>query len=196
MSKLAAAKGMPPASGFAAALSGARVFIDVQFPGESGIRTKMRLLSRLENQTVDIETRAYLEAKSYALTVGSSLEYNAELATRSLAIACREFDDVSVPLASVDEWRANVDDQLIGYLWERYGDLRDQLDPIEAGLTEAEAAEIIDAIKKKDATLLRSYGLANLVRCLVTTDAHLVTSPTPKSGYGEGSPQEQAPTEK
>lgn len=189
-SKLAGVRGpSAPASKFAAALSGARVFEDVTLPGGSGLRCKMRVLTRTENQTVEIETRAHFAKLGLDLVVSSAAEYNAEFATRCLAIACRDLDDPLLPLATVDEWRDHADDGLIGWAWERYQNLRDLLDPVdsEAQLTELEAADLLDALKKKDVIRLRSFGLAKLCHWLLTTGGQPSTSTTPRSGSGPDS---------
>lgn len=147
----------------------------------------MRILSRKENQEADAEARAYMESLGVPLSVASSVEYQAEVGTRTIAVACRHFDSPAEPLATADEWREFVDDGLLNFMWEKYEALLAAQDPVASELTDEEVADLEDALKKKDATRLKFYGAGKLSLFLLTTDGQRSTSPTLKSGSGSPS---------
>ena len=134
----------------------------------------MRLLSRRENAQVRAECRqAMAELNLAGPVVEGFTEWHEELAVRTLAIAVRSPDNHDAPLALLADWLECDDDQ-INALWEKYQDLEAELDPLGPNgpaLSEADAAAIRDAAKKKALTLLMSYGSRKLALALITTAA-------------------------
>lgn len=158
---------------------GARVHIDVQIP-RTQVAAKMRLVSRSEELGIVAETREMLRQRKLPLdaaalaSLGMVNEWNCEIAARTLAIAVRDPEDTSRPLASLEEWRECDDDQ-IGALWEEYQDLRERIDPLKnyEQLSEQELAAMVSAAKKKppEIDLLMSYGSRKLALFAISTVA-------------------------
>lgn len=105
---------------------------------------------------------------------------------RVLAQAARDPTDKSKPWGTLEEW-SQFDTQLLENAWNTFGDVRERLG-LDVKLSASDRSMIIAAIKKKEATLLKSFGLTALVTCLVTTEFQLETSPPPKSSDGDSSP--------
>lgn len=162
------------ASALAEALGG-RQHVSVVVP-RTQVSGQMRLLGRGESSDVTFAARKHFQDRGVELTPSAMAtpgvmdEWNCEVAVRHLAIAVRDPADVSRPLASLEEWRQCDDDQ-IAALWQEYQDLRERLDPLAAlgELPEAEFTAIAQAVKKKDADLLRSYGCSKLAAYAITT---------------------------
>lgn len=157
-------------SAVAVELVGARVFVDVTVPRTS-IKGRLRVLTRGENKSIRIEARkatAHLGLQSPHLEI--TREWNEEIATRTVALAVRAADDVSRPLAPLEDWEECEDDQ-IGALYKLYEDHADQLDPLSVAvdLTEADVLEMREAAKKKQTLLLMSYGSSRLAAYAITT---------------------------
>lgn len=163
---------------------GAVVHEDVIIP-RTNIRGKMRLLRRTEA----------FEAKASAIAAMKGLpemtwrpggvayeDWNAAIAVRTLAIAVRNTADVTKPLDDVDAWGDLLDDEQIGALFDQYEDMRVRLDPLAHPivLTQTEVDQFEAAVKKKDADLLRSFGLRKLSSFTASLADRLATSPTPK----------------
>jgi hypothetical protein len=157
------------------AVLGARVFVDVTIP-RTALAGRMRLLSRGERRMVTAAARKELAAKGFPVDVnavvalGATDEWNAEIAIRTLAIAVRDPKNAGHVLGTLEDWQ-ELDDEQIGALWARYEDLRAELDPLadSATVTEADLGAIRDAAKKKELTLLMSYGSQKLARFAITT---------------------------
>jgi hypothetical protein len=157
-------------------LTGAREFVDFVVP-RTKIKGRLRLVERGEASAIVAEARRFFGAlglpndpRSLA-AAGLLTEWNSEIAVRHLAVAVRDPADVSKPLAPIDEWRA-CDDNQIAAAWQDYQDLDERLDPMQnelAKVSENEFTQIKDAVKKKDATLLRSFGLPKLLAYMLTT---------------------------
>lgn len=138
----------------------------------------MRLVRRHEALALLAEARAAFAEKKLpidpsALSAPGLLnEWQCEIAVRHLALAVRDPADTAKPLASLEEWR-DCDDDQIAALWQRYQDLREEIDPLAnlEQLTEAEFAAIRLAAKKKppEVDLLTSYGSRKLAAFVIST---------------------------
>lgn len=173
-------------SDFELSLRSARPMVEITIP-RTTLAARLRLLTRTESQQVDLATREYMKAGGVELSVSTGEEYLAEKATRVMAIAVRTDEAPHEPLAPLEQWRNELDDDQLGALWRRYEDLRQQYDPDPEELTDAEFEQIVEAGKKKDSDLLSSFGSRKLARCITTLVGQLPTSPTAKSSPG-GSP--------
>lgn len=161
----------PSPHGFAGTVMAARHHVDVTIP-RTKIAGKMRVLSKRERTEVRHEAREALkELGLVSLPLESHREWHEEIATRTLAVAVRSPNDISQPLASIEAWN-QCDEGQIDALWQRYKDLQDQLDPLENPSLSEEAMRMIqDAAKKKQMTLLMSFGSCVLASYVITTAA-------------------------
>lgn len=149
-------------------LAGVREHVDVNIPGTE-VSGKMRVLTRNESLAVKAEALELFRERKLVTEDGMVAavahdDWKCEIAVRHLAVAVRECDDLDVPLAPLEDWRELSDEQISGP-WDRYQDLRDRLDPLgndSSPLTEDELAVLRAASKKKDVTVLRSFGLHKL----------------------------------
>lgn len=158
-----------PAGELAVAAVGARVHVDVVIPGTT-VAGKMRLLSNKEELATRHEARQACAAVGLPWPASeTSLEFYSEFAVRSLAIAVRSPANLALALAPLDDWQ-ELSDRQVNTLWARYQDLEAELDPLaKAELTTADFASILDAAKKKDAALLRSFGSPKLAAFAITS---------------------------
>jgi hypothetical protein len=158
------------------ALAGVRLHVDVDVPGTEVVG-KMRVLTRSESLTVkaealDLFKERGLIAENGAVAHVARDDWNCELAARHLAVAVRQADDLDMPLAPLEDWRDELSDEQLSGPWDRYQDLRDRLDPLgdaSKPLTPEEIAIMRDASKKKDVTVLRSFGLHKLALFAITS---------------------------
>lgn len=95
------------------------------------------------------------------------LTYELARARLTLPRAVRDPDNHAIAFGTVEEWGA-IDNGVVEEAWSAYGDVRERLNPVEA-LTDREFATIRAALKKKDATILRSFGVARLAHFMLTT---------------------------
>ncbi|MCA9678836.1 MAG: hypothetical protein KC464_27655 [Myxococcales bacterium] len=177
----------PAATRLGAILAGAPILVDVEVE-RIGLKAKLRLLTRSEEEGVTLRVAAWL-AELAGQGVGHDLlqavaaaPVSSRHAVEMLAIAVRDPDDPARPFGALAEW-TELDDTVLGELWGSYQDLVDQYDPErrDARLTEAEAAEILDAAQKKNRTALVAFGAQKLSLWACTTADLLAASPTPKS---------------
>ncbi len=175
--RLRPTEALEPATGGLSDLMGARVHIQVTVPRTS-IAGSMRLVDRDEALAIKSLVRKVFQAAGLVtdagLIVGTAIDdWNAEIGVRHLAIAVRDPKDESKPLDSLEEWRRCDDDQIAG-LWNRYQDLREQIDPIGANedtlkLSEADLEMMRVASKKKEVEVLMSFGSRKLAIFVTTT---------------------------
>lgn len=159
----------PAAAGeFAAAVLAARQSVEVTVPGTE-IRGRMRLLTHGEEEEVRADARRACQRLGVpeGPLLESSRDFLENVAVRTLSIAVRQVDNLALALAPIGEWQACVSAQ-IADLWQQYQDLEAALDPVGTGLTAGEAALLVDAAKKKDEVLLRSYGSRRLASFALT----------------------------
>lgn len=156
-------------------LGGARVHCDVIVP-RTEVTGRMRLLSRAEIANVKASTREHFAGLKMpvdpALLMAAGLldEWNTEIAVRYLAVAVRDPNDESKPLAETEDWR-DLDDDQIAAVWRKYQDHEDRLDPMNpsVALTEEDRANIERLAKKGEASLLMPYGSLRLATYLTTS---------------------------
>lgn len=151
-------------------LLGARLHVDVTIP-RTTIAGAMRLVDRTESLAIKAATRKVFQAAGLITEAGNVVEtavddWNAEIGVRHLALAVRDPSNHAKPLDSLDEWRQCDDDQIAG-LWNRYQDLREELDPLGANedtlkLSAADLEMMRAASKKKEHGLLMSFGSRKL----------------------------------
>jgi hypothetical protein len=156
-------------------LSGGSAFTyrDVVVPGVGP--AKIRMLSRAEEAEVDLAMARWMRVlqrdDDITETVLSSIggmPLSSERATRIVAVAVRDPDDVSRPFGTLDEWR-QLSDVQIGAAYDAYEDLVEELDPLGRGLSSVEVEGIRDAVAKKNTTLLLAYGSRRLALYLSST---------------------------
>lgn len=169
---------MKPVEAVELALAGGRVWRELKVP-RTNLVARMRLVTRAEALQIKADVRRVLASFDMpvdlqALAQGAVLdEYNVEVAVRHLAVAVRQAD-IDAPLLDVEAWRNNCDDDQIAAMWHEYQGFAQSVDPLGAGLgslSDADLAAIRAAAKKKDLTLLMSYGSRALAICLATSDA-------------------------
>lgn len=109
-----------------------------------------------------------------------AVAYETQLAIRVLAEAVRDPDDKAIPYGTLGEW-GELDNDLLNAAWHTFGDVREELDPIERPITPDEMIAIGVAVKKKDPRLLRTYGVAKLSLWLASMGDPQSSSPQPSS---------------
>lgn len=135
-------------------------------------------------EEVQIAARRELADAGLELTITTAELFEMKLARHTLAGAVRDPDERGVPFGTLDEWGA-LDPDVINSAWQVFGDVRERLDPMTHPLTDDELAAIDLALKKKDAPLLRSFGIARLALYMLSSAAPQTTSPSPSSSTSE-----------
>ncbi len=165
------------AGGLVEAVLGSVVHREVTVP-RTQVKGAMRLLRRAEETEVRVLVRREM-AERFGLRDGgpgvleSYAEWREAWRLHFVAIAVRNPLDPSQPLATVEEWAACDDVQLLA-LWSIYQDLEAELDPFgptAPPLTEEEAGAIRAAAKKGEADLLTSYGSRRLALFAISSVA-------------------------
>lgn len=140
----------------------------------------------LVNQ-IEAEVFGEMNRLGFQYNVITALTYELERAMRTLAACVRDPDDTTKPFGTLEQWR-RVDDDIINACNLVYGDVRMRRDPIGvATLSEEDTAAILSALEKKNATELRSHGVATLSLFLLSMADRLASSPTARSSTGHGS---------
>ncbi len=114
------------------------------------------------------------------LTIENAPLYELDHARRILAVAARDPDDRALAFGTIEEW-GELDVDVINEAWQAFGDIRERLDPISQDLTSDDMVSISSAVKKKDAALLRTFGVAKLSAWLASMVDQPSTSQTPSS---------------
>jgi len=163
-----------------ASLLGSRVYVPITVP-RTDVVGHMRLIGRDEVFGIKVAIREKFKAAGLVDDRGRVLEiavddWNNEIAVRHVALAMRaEPHDEAAPLAPLDQWRAECDDEQIASLWGDYCDLRDRLDPlgdesILRGVLDAGDIETMRAaVKKKEPSVLMSYGSRKLASFILSS---------------------------
>jgi hypothetical protein len=107
---------------------------------------------------------------------------------RILAHAARDPENHSKPFGTLEEWR-DIDAGLAESAMAAFADMRERLTPLDVDISAEHRALIMAAVKKKERTILRSFGQATLVTWLLTTEFPPETSPTTRSSDGDSSPE-------
>lgn len=140
---------------------------------------RVELLGAVESNEVEVAVYGALAGK-LDLDVATADRFELERAWRTLAIAFRDPDDHSRPFGAIETW-SKLDAKAINAGWQAYGDVAERLDPLEEQLSDGEKLVIESALKKKDAHLLRSFGVAKLSAFFASTDVQLSISRSPSS---------------
>lgn len=138
----------------------------------------------------EIEGAVFAEMKRLGLefSVATALTFEAERAARTLAATVRDPDDHAKAFGTVEEW-SRIDSDLINACNLVYGDVRDRLDPLgDQSISSDDTAIFLHALEKKSPIMLRSFGVAKLVRLLLSGAVQPATSPTAPSSSGDTSP--------
>lgn len=161
------------------ALAGASVreHVEVDIPGTT-VKGMMRVLSREEQLLLKADAlKAFREQglvnRDGSIAAAAQDDWKCEIAVRHLAAAVRNPENLQEQLAPIGDWRTELTDEQIAGPWDKYQDLRDRLDPLGddsiVNLTANDIAIIHAAAKKKDAVLLRSFGLHKLALYAITS---------------------------
>ncbi len=165
-------KGSPPAppatteSRLAAALSGARLLVDVVVP-RTDVRAKLRRLSRREEQEVSLELAAWHAAaeKERGPLPEPRQEVSKHESVLILARAVRDPARPELALGTVEEWGEADEAQLAG-LMAAYYDVVARTEPSSA-LTLSERAELAAAVARRDRATLMALGAQRIAAWLV-----------------------------
>lgn len=149
----------------------------------------IELLGAWASNAVESEVARAIAALELTSATREAMQAELERAVRTLARTVRDPEDHAKPLGTVDEWGA-LDPDVVSACWQTYGDVRERLDPLASiDLTPDERLAVQVAIKKKDANLLRSFGIAKLSAYLLSTDVPPPSSPEPSSPTLPSSPE-------
>lgn len=144
-------------------------------------RVYIRLLGHtVSNQVEGATFGAMAEAKLPPIAL-HAWSYDIQRTARTLAQAARNPENPDEPMGPLEEWIV-LDDDLLFACGQIYKDVKERLDPVGALFLAPDTAdEITEAFKKKDASTLRSQGVALLVNWLLSGAVQLSSSPTPAS---------------
>lgn len=156
-------------------------------------RVWIQLAPHSDTNAVESETWAEMSALNLPPIGINALTYDSEKAVRTLARSVRDPDNHAERFGSVEDWH-DLDDDMISVAFQAYHDVRTRLHPSIVELTEEEIREIRDAISKKNAILLRTFGVAKLSLYLLTTANPPSDSATGKLSNG-GMPSESSTPE-
>lgn len=137
----------------------------------------------------DIEAAVFkaMNARELPATPLHAGTYNMNRFRRVVAAAVRTVDDHREPFGTLEEWDAEPEPLVVAAV-QGFMDVKSRLDPTtNATLTEAEADDIVDAFKKKDAQQLREFGSVSLVTWLLSGAVQLSISPIAASTSGDSS---------
>jgi len=114
------------------------------------------------------------------LSIMTAGKYEVEQAMRVLAVAARDPDDRAKSFGTIEEW-GELDVDVLNLAWHAFGDVRERLDPVALPISAEDMVAIGVAVKKKDAPLLRTFGVVTLSAWLASMVDPPSTSPTPSS---------------
>lgn len=149
----------------------------------------MKVLGSTEMEDIEAATFRAMAAKGLPpidLHVGT---YNLHRFRRILAAAVRDPQNHGEPFGTLEEW-GEEPDEVLSLAVAAYKDVKQRLDPVnDVELTEGQAAELMEAFKKKDFQQLRSFGSVTLATWLLSGAVQPSNSPTPSSRNSESSPE-------
>jgi hypothetical protein len=158
-----------------ASLKGTRMHVDVTVP-RTTIAGKMRLLSSREMTEAKLGTLYALEQMTPPVNKDTPSHlyvqvWNTTFNAFVVSVAVRNPLDTTQPLAGLEEWREQCDDDQIVALFVKYNDLAERLDPLGDTITLSieEIAELSAAAKKKHADTLLSFGSRKLALFAIST---------------------------
>jgi len=180
-----------PASKFAAAIAGARIFHEFTIP-RLDIQAVMTLVPYSRGKA--IEGAVFEEMRTLKLEPGpSETLYVRERACRTLAESVGELEAGKrkelVPIGTLADWES-LDDVILEHCWYVYIDVRAAADPYDFVLPPEEWEAVHLAVKKKQGLLLRYLGIKRLVSYMLSMADQLSTYQPPRSSSGESSPDE------
>lgn len=133
-------------------------------------RVWIEVLGMSAGESIEAATFEHMESIGLKATVLHEGSYNLHRFARVLAEAVRVIDDPTHQerFGSVEEW-CDEHEAIIGLCIERYLEIKRRLDPSSTiAPSETERAAIEDAFKKKDSSLLRSFGAPTLTSWLLS----------------------------
>lgn len=159
----------------------------VELPGLG--RAYIELVGHMASNAVEAETFKVMAEIGLPPLAIHAWSYDMQRYARTLAIAARHPERRDEKYGSLDQWLAE-DDDVIFACSRVYQDVKNRLDPTspDSTITEENRARLVEAFKKKEVSLLRSFGVVTLTNWLLSGDVQLSTSPTPSSDTGEPSP--------
>lgn len=149
-------------------------------------RVWVELAGELVVDEIEGEVFAAMAALGLQPVPTNMLTYDSRRTALTLAWAVRDPDsaDHAVRAGTAQQW-LEVDIDLLSACGQVYGDVRERLNPVgSSSLTDEEYEQIRLAHEKKNAAMLRTFGLASLSNYLATTDAPPASSPTPPPSPG------------
>lgn len=170
-------------------------YIDLTWPGGK-LRFRLRALTASDRQNATADAIQRCKEIGMPIEPMFAEEYSEEVVVQRL---WRALEDPLAPLAGAPNGecerlfenatllrdtftpgeRAAMFDCLV--------DLEEEIDPLPETMDPADVEAIMDAIKKKDPTLLRGFGSITLRNFIVTTVGPLLDSPTGKSESSDSS---------
>lgn len=147
----------------------------------------MQIIGSQVMEEIEAATFRQMEAHGLPPVMLHLGTYNLHRFRRILAHAVRDAKNHDEQFGTLDEWAEEPDTVLAAGI-ALYKDTKARLDPTtSAELSDEDAAEILDAFKKKDSEQLRSFGSATLVTWLLSGAVQLSNSPTPSSKSSDSS---------
>lgn len=164
------------------ALRAAEPLRDSHWPGHPELPLKIRSLTNNATLTARAAAVHVFEQRRIQVTQWTLDALEEEIATQILFFVLRDPVDPKKPFAmSVDDLRDNSTPDERAVLIREYEEHSAAVDPSIDQMPEADLTALLDEIKKKGPTLLKSLGRATLERLLLTTVAQSSSSPTGKS---------------
>jgi len=152
----------------------------VELPGGLG-RAYLKLLAHSKSNVVEGSTMKAMEAAGLPLLPIHTVSYAVQRAARTMAEACFEDETCAKPFGTLAAWLDEDDDILFGCSL-LYQDVRNRLDPYRTDDVPRDVADFLaDALVKKNAMGLRSFGVATLASWLLSGAVQLSSSPTAAS---------------
>jgi hypothetical protein len=190
LGKRLAAGAVTSAAPAASAVSGSRLS-QLVLSGRRGETVELPLIgtARIEMlgcrdaEEVELEVDHAMRAAGVELTPLTAGRFELQRARRTLARAAIDPAD-GKPIGTLEEWE-RVDVTTLNACWLIHDDVVERLDPLRRPVSVDELLAIDAAVKKKDARLLRSFGLLKLCVWLTSTDAPPSTSPNPSSASSD-----------
>lgn len=147
-------------------------------------RVWIELVGEAIADNIESETLAAMASLGIPQTPMNAGAYDQRRTALTLAWAVRDPDNHDVRAGLADEWLA-MDVPMLSAIGTLYGDVQERLNPLASpNLTEDEFEQIRLAHEKKNAAMLRTFGLASLSNYLATTAAPPANSPTPQPSDG------------
>lgn len=173
-----------------AALASARVLRPIKLPGLE-LTALMTLVGAERLLEIEADVAKEMTARGMADEMLHARKWELARATRVLAEALLDDDpklrDNPPPIGTHEDIGRMTREQVVE-LWTMYDELAEECDPGRGNVFTQEERELIAiAVKKKEPTLLRSFGAKRLSAYLLSTDAPHASSSTAESSPGDSS---------